>query len=79
MRAKNRGTATSQNTKNLGIFAANIVKIAAKIVKIAALLRQNCRISVLLLAQCEISNYEQVKLPSYQSQKQIKTSKTVQE
>jgi hypothetical protein len=28
-----------------------------------------------LLAQCGTSNCEQVKLPSYQSQKQIKTSK----
>jgi hypothetical protein len=53
--------------------------VAAKIVKIAALSRQNCRISVMLLAQCEISNYEQAKPPFYQSQKQIKTSKTVQE
>jgi hypothetical protein len=53
--------------------------VAARIVKIATLSRQNCRISVLLLAQCEISNYEQTKLPFYLSQKQIKTSKTVQE
>jgi hypothetical protein len=53
--------------------------VAAKIVKIVALSQQNCRISVLLLAQCEISLYEQAKLPFYQSQRQIKTSKTVQE
>jgi hypothetical protein len=29
MKAKNRGTATSQNAKNRGIIAAKIVKIAA--------------------------------------------------
>jgi hypothetical protein len=61
MKAKNRGTATSHNAKNRG-------SVTAKFVKIAALSQQNCRISVLLLAQCEISNCEQAKLPSYQSQ-----------
>ena len=62
IKAKNRGAVTSQNAKNRGKNRGNRGNVAAKIVKIAALSRQNCRISVLLLAQCE--------------KKQLRTGKT---